>query len=109
MIQDPNSIDLLGQRRDGGVDLVIVSSGPLADSPESQKLLLDKVEAYLSYINSPGFSREFPRATPNNTRILLRLEEKPSPVIQALIQQIIPWVQEYHTGFLVQIKAPPQP
>ena len=109
MIQDPDSIDLMGQRRDGGVDLVIVSSGALDESPETQKLLLDKIEAYLRYINSPDFHREFPQATPENTRILLRLEEEASPIILALIQQIIPWVQEYHAKFLAQVKEGPQP
>ena len=47
MVENPHHIDILGARKDGGADLVMVSPGPLDESPEGQTLLLDKVETYL--------------------------------------------------------------
>ena len=41
MLHNPNELDLAAKRRDGGVELIIVSDGPLDDSPETQTLLLD--------------------------------------------------------------------
>lgn len=44
MVYDVNSIDIIGERNDGGIDLFIISSGKLEDSVEQQTLLLDKIE-----------------------------------------------------------------
>jgi hypothetical protein len=57
-IQNLGSIDFLGARNDGGVDLFIVASSCLDGSPEHQKLLLDKIRGYLSYIGSTRTSLE---------------------------------------------------
>lgn len=104
MIENINNIDVFGIRKDGGVDLVIVSSGKLDESAETQKLLLDKVENYLGYINSREFHVECPQATADNTYIILQLSEEPSELISELIMKIIPWVAEYHAKFVVKIK-----
>ena len=105
MIFDPNAIDAFGVRKDGGADLLIVPAGPPDGSPETQQALLDKVEAYLGYVHSDAFRTECPNAAPENTRILLRLEEEPPAPLAALIQQILPWAAEYGASFRVQIKA----
>ena len=44
MVYDVNSIDIIGERNNGGIDLFIISSGKLEDSVEQQTLLLDKIE-----------------------------------------------------------------
>ena len=106
MILDPYSIDLFGVRKDGGADLVIVPAGPLDASPETQTLLLDKVEAYLGYINSVDFHTECPRATAENTHIILRLAETPPPPLLQLLERIVPWAAEHHAVFSVEIKRP---
>ncbi len=103
MITDPDSIDLFGVRKDGGADLVIVSGGPLDESPETQALLLDKIEAYLGYINSPAFHEECPQATAKTTRIILRLSEPPTPLMRQFLERIVPWTTAYHTSFFVEL------
>lgn len=105
MIFDPGAIDAFGVRKDGGADLLIVPAGPPDGSPETQQALLDKVEAYLGYIHSDEFRAQRPNAAPENTRILLRLEEEPPAPLTALIEQIIPWAAENGASFRVQIKA----
>ena len=50
MIYDANTLDIIGERKDGGLELYIISSGEMDDSPESQSLLLDKVQNYLGYV-----------------------------------------------------------
>ena len=104
MIENINHIDAYGIRKDGGADLVIVSKGTLDESIETQKLLLDKVENYLRYINSQEFHTECPQATADNTYIILLLSEKPSESIAELITKIVPWAAEYHAKFIVKIK-----
>lgn len=47
MIYDENSIDIMAKRKDGGLELFIVSSGSMDASEETQKLLLNKVEKLL--------------------------------------------------------------
>lgn len=105
MISDPCSIDLFGVRKDGGADLIIVSDGPLDDSRETQTLLLDKIEAYLGYINSPAFHEECPRATAGNTHIILRLTEPPPPPVRQLIAQIVPWTAAHRAVFSVEVRT----
>ena len=41
MIYDANSVDIIGERQDGGIDFIIISSGAFDDSPEQQTILLD--------------------------------------------------------------------
>lgn len=104
MITDLDSIDLFGVRKDGGADLVIVSAGPLDDDPQTQTLLLDKIEAYLGYINSIAFHEECPLANADNTHIILRLDEAPSPRLSQFMEQIGPWTAEYNAQFSVEVR-----
>ena len=104
MIFEPDTIDAFCVRKDGGADLLIVPCGPLADSPETQTQLLDKIECYLGYVNSDEFRTQCPGADGSNTRIILRLDREPPAPIQELARKIVPWAAEYHAAFCVQIK-----
>lgn len=104
VFENINNIDIFGIREDGGADLVIVPNGKLDASPDTQKNLLDKIEAYLGYINSNEFHSECPQANASNTNIVLQLNEKPPKLIEELISQIDPWVAQYNANFIVQIK-----
>lgn len=54
-IQSLDSIDILGHRKDGGVDLVIVVSAFLDDTPEHEYLLKQKIQNYVDGIFSDEF------------------------------------------------------
>src|SRR5438105_986852 len=51
-IQALDSIDIIGERHDGGVDLAIVNSDPSDASPETRRLLREKIAGYLHAIHS---------------------------------------------------------
>ncbi len=103
MIYDANSIDILGKRKDGGIDMFIVSSGSMDASPQTQTLLLDKVENYLTYVNSPQFQQEFP-GKEKSVNIVLQLEEKPPELLLALCEKIAGWTEENGVRFRVEKK-----
>ncbi|MBQ2405107.1 MAG: hypothetical protein II312_00270 [Lachnospiraceae bacterium] len=92
MIYDANSVDIIGERQDGGIDFIIISSGAFDDSPEQQTILLDKIENYIAYLNSKSFSMEFPQIDKGKRWIKLRCEEKPTPLLTELGKKIEEWV-----------------
>lgn len=91
MIYDANSVDIIGERQDGGIDFIIVSSGCFDDSPEQQTILLDKIENYIAYLNSEKFDLEFPQIDKNKRWIRLRCEERPTPLLMELSKKIEEW------------------
>ncbi|MBQ3559689.1 MAG: hypothetical protein IJA07_09275 [Agathobacter sp.] len=101
MVYDANSIDIIGERNDGGIELYIISSGAFDDSAEQQTLLLDKIENYLTYMNSNQFQAEFPMASKENKWIVLRLDKQPSSLLLSLCEKINVWVKENGVNFSV--------
>ena len=91
MVENPRHIDILGARKDGGADLVMVSPDPLD-------------ETYLKYIRTPDFRGQCPAATPENTHVVLLVREEPSPFMQELLQKIAAWVADNHARFFVRIE-----
>jgi hypothetical protein len=59
-------VDLAAKRVDGGVDLFIVASGHLNGSPETQRLILAKVQSYLEQLNTPEFQAVQPAKLPED-------------------------------------------
>ena len=95
-IQNLHTVDIVGKRADGGVDLFIVASGPLDPSPATQQLLLDKLQSYLEEINTPGFAAEFGAPSPDHICIIVHCEHEVHPVIQLLLQRCKNWVETNH-------------
>ena len=60
-IQNLDRIDMLGRREDGGVDLVIVVSGPLENTANHLERIEVKVRNYIREIGSPQFLESFRR------------------------------------------------
>lgn len=42
MLYDANVIDIMGKRKDGGLELYVIFTGKMDDTPSTQTLLLDK-------------------------------------------------------------------
>jgi hypothetical protein len=57
-IQDLESVDIAGQRKDGGVDLAIIASQPLDDSADTLNSIRRKVAHYLDVIDLPEFQAD---------------------------------------------------
>ena len=104
MLNNPNELDLAAKRRDGGVELIIMSDSPLDDSAETQTQLLDKVENYMKYALSPQFRQDFGNVPANQVWIILNLPEPPSRLISALCQKIQAWVKGSNLNFTVRVR-----
>src|SRR6266446_4489729 len=61
-IQNLDAFDIVGERKDGGVDLVASCSGPLDSSTTTLGLIERKVRAYLVTIAHESFARIYPAA-----------------------------------------------
>lgn len=86
-IQELDSIDLTGQRRDGGLDLVIVASQPLDDSPETLESIRRKVGTYLTAIGLEEFQAEMGNPPRDKTTIILACEHPIHPKALAVLAQ----------------------
>jgi hypothetical protein len=86
-IQNLETIDLLGRRKNGGVDLIIVVSGPLQNEADHLDRLERKIAAYIRIISSDEFSEEFPRIEVSR-RILLITEHAVSRAALSLLDSL---------------------
>ena len=102
MIYDPDEIDIMGVRKDNGLDMAIISSGPIDASPETQTLLLDKVENYLEYTKSKALADELPNLDRDNISIIFWYEETPPAPLLELCERIVDWAMEYGVKFIAE-------
>jgi hypothetical protein len=86
-IQSLESIDITGERHDGGVDLVIVASQPIDASPETLDSIRRKVATYLTVIGLPEFQAEMGHPPPEKTAIIIACEHPIHPKALAVIAQ----------------------
>jgi hypothetical protein len=86
-IQELDSIDLTGKRRDGGVDLVIVASQPIDDSSETLESIRHKVRTYLFVIGLEEFQVEMGHPPRDKTAIILACEHPIHPKALGVISQ----------------------
>ncbi len=71
--------------------LVLVSVGYVDGDPETQKDLLDKMEGYLTHIQSDVFKRDYPQS---KVYIDVKFEEKPNQLILDLLYKCQNWCKE---------------
>jgi hypothetical protein len=87
-IQNLDSFDIVGERNDGGVDLLVVCSGPLDDSTETQALIREKVQNYLNTAGHPNFANVYPAAKDGPVRIVLACQHEISAISQRTISEL---------------------
>jgi len=103
-IRDLLTIDMIGRRKDGGVDLGIIVSGKLTGSKEDQQLLMDKVEAYLKAIKSDKFQRDFKNPPPRKTQILIKCLVPPEREIVELVKSMERWVRDNSARIRLEVE-----
>jgi hypothetical protein len=86
-IQELDSIDITGKRRDGGVDLVIIASQPLDDSAQTLESIRHKVERYLTVIGMEDFQAEMGHPPREKTAIIIACEHPIHPKANLVIQE----------------------
>ena len=104
-IQNLDSIDIVGRRHDGGVDCVIVASGPLTNDPDILLLLRSKVEAYLGHINSQKFRDEFNNPLPEKTAIVVVSTVSVDPAVVEFVERMEPWVEDNNARIRLEEKV----
>lgn len=86
-IQNVQSVDIVGRRNDGGVDLVIVASQPLDDGPETLAAIRGKVAYYLDVIDLPAFQEDLEYPPRDQTSIVLMCDHPIHPTAATVIAQ----------------------
>ncbi len=104
-VRNLDKIDLAARAKDGGADLFIFTDENSLDaSPNTQGLLREKVENYLTYINSLDFKNKFEGAAKNNTNIIIDFKVDPESTLLEFIRSMIPRVQECNANIKVEIE-----
>jgi hypothetical protein len=70
-IQSLDSIDIIGNRHDGGLDLAIVASQPIDGSPQTLDSIRRKVGTYLTVIGLEKFQDEMGHPPRDKTTIII--------------------------------------
>lgn len=94
-IQALDSLDVLGRRKGGGADLVIIVSSFLDDTPEHEHLLKQKIQNYVDTILSDEFQDDFGKIASNPYTIILKCTTDPHPNMSSLIQAIAQYLSGY--------------
>ena len=89
-IPDLGVIDVVGERNDGGKDLVIVIAREIPGDEYSQKRLIQKIRNYLAH--NP--SRESNDGERNKKTIVIRIAEGSDRAIFDLLQRCRSWISE---------------
>ena len=101
-VWDPGSIDLMGVRKGGGADLVILVDMALEDDEHSQRVLLDKIDAYLRFANSAEFSVQCGKPNALSTAVVIRCLKPPGPLITGLVESCKPWAADNHVSIRLE-------
>ena len=102
-IQSLDSIDLLGHRKDGGVDLVIIVSSFLDDTPEHEYLLKQKIQNYVDGIFSDEFQGKFGSINKTHYTIVLKCSVEPHLNMISEIQAIAQYLNEFHIDLITEM------
>jgi hypothetical protein len=87
-IQNLDSLDLVGERKEGGVDLVIVCSGPLDESADTLRRIDQKIRGYITAATKTGFASAYPAALDGPTTIFLSCDHPISTGALGLINEL---------------------
>lgn len=88
-IGDPNRIDMVATRRDGGVEVILVAARKLDfDDTRDRDVFEAKVRGYCTYINHPVFAEEFGEPNPEKVKLAIRSDWEVSEEFIKLFVQI---------------------
>ena len=99
-IQNLESIDIVANRKDGGVDLAIVVSSVLMDTEEHQELLRRKIQNYTDHVFSESWKKEYGDA---HVAIYLKAVTMPEQGIINLIAAIKKHLLDFDVDLFLEI------
>jgi hypothetical protein len=83
-----SNIDMIVTKKDGHVELSIIVAGYLDESNFTEERILQKLNYYLTYINSPEFYEEFGEPSAEKIGIILKCSIDPHEAIYDLINTV---------------------
>jgi hypothetical protein len=86
-------LDVCTIKKGGGADLFIVIATPLQADDYSLNRLLNKIEGYLSHIQSETFKQEAGEPNPENTNIMVRIHTDSCREAFLLLEKSLEWVK----------------
>ena len=95
-------LDVVTMLKGGGADLHIVIASPLQADQCSLTRLLNKIERYLGYIQSPEFLAQAGSPTPDNTRIRVHLHPDSAHEVFELLRRSSYWVQANQASLCIE-------
>jgi len=98
-----SALDVHAIKKGGGSDLTIVIASPLRADERSQKRLLDKIDIYLRYIQSPEYERVCGTPTCENTGVIVRIHGGSATEIFELLERCKPWVAKSRATLQVSV------
>jgi hypothetical protein len=104
-IQDVTVFDILGERKDGGIDAAIVVATPLDGSPETLRILAQKIRNYVTELSSADFLAEYPRVPNSSVRIIIMCHGPVDAAAYGLISAMRGEVQA--AGILLEVEHCP--
>jgi hypothetical protein len=89
----PDNLDVIGERKGGGVDMLVVTTATLDDSDETCRHLELKLNAYLIAAIHDNFPKVFPAAHTGRTRIYVSnrhvVSDRARRVVEAFAEQAL--------------------
>ena len=98
-IQNLDTLDIVGDRNDGGADVVIIASSYLNNSEHHTNLLTQKLQCYINTILSDEWEEKYGRG---NTDIIVKATEKPHTEIIELIMKVKAAFSEHNVGLVLE-------
>jgi hypothetical protein len=89
-IQNLNKLDIVGERNDGGVDLVIVVSGPLDGSAATLSMLERKIRNYIAELSGSEFKQKYGQPKGNSNSIYVVSEYPVDALALGAIERLKP-------------------
>jgi hypothetical protein len=100
-IEDMDRIDIVGERHDGGLDAVIVASGPLDKSTSTIEALRQKVQNYVFEMTNSHFRTRYNISERAILRVLVSCQFQISDRARVEIERLRPWALA--AGVVLQI------
>jgi len=101
-IQNIGNVDVMFKRKDGVLELLVVTASRLDGSPETQKLVLDKIQPYLDFLQSEDCKNEFGELSQEQKLVVLRCYEEPNAAMLAFFPRVAQWVRDSGATFEVR-------
>jgi hypothetical protein len=101
-LTDPDNLDVVGERNDGGVDMLVATAGPLDASDETCRRLQEKLSAYLYAATHPNFAKVYPAGRDGRVRIFVSdshtISERARVVVEIFSREALARDVEVHIG-----------